>query len=472
MRIKKFAVLFTVLAVGFGCFAIVNSQQTPAPTYYSHVEQIIASSCLGCHVTGGIATFSLEKPETVKRLASGIKYSVENNLMPPWPPGPESPQMLHERKLRAEDKATLLAWIAAGAPLGDVSQRPATSPIQSQPLPTPDRTVAMNEGYTPNKALSDDYRCFLLNPQLKNDTYVTGYDIVPGARKLVHHIILFTIPEDSVPMAESMDRAQDGAGWQCFGGPGVNAAGLSGGLGFWVPGADATIFPAGTGRFLKAGSQIIMQVHYNTANMSNPVVDLTKLALYFDSGEIAILPLRDQVLAAPVEVRCPGEYPATDTSNPCNRTFAIQQTMMAQIANGIHSVCRTTVDQYQTRDIGDGSAQEMNCTYTIRANGLAIGVTSHMHVRGALTKIELNPDTPKATVLLQIPHWDFNWQGEYFFKEPIEIKSDDKLRISCTYDNSGPVPGPDKKPLEPRYLTWGEGTTDEMCLGRVSFIAK
>jgi hypothetical protein len=251
----------------------------------------------------------------------------------------------------------------------------------------------------------------------------------------------------------------------------VSAAGLSGGLGFWVPGASTTIFPSGTGRFLKAGSQIVMQVHYNTANMTSPIADLTTLALYFDTGETQILPLRDQVLAAPVEVRCPGEYPS-DPSNPCNRNFALQQTMMAQIANGIHSVCRTTIDSFQTRDIGDASKQEMNCTYTLRASGLAVSVTSHMHVRGSVTKIELNPETPGAKILLSIPHWDFNWQGEYFFKEPIEIKSGDKLRISCTYDNSGPIPGPDKKPLEPRYITWGEATTDEMCLGRVSFITK
>ena len=113
---KKLLFSLVLVVIGLGSFSLVNSQQTSNPTYYGQVEQIIATNCLGCHVAGGIAPFSLEKPEVVQRLARGIKYSVENNSMPPWLPGPESPAMQDERKLLPEDKATLLAWIAAGVP--------------------------------------------------------------------------------------------------------------------------------------------------------------------------------------------------------------------------------------------------------------------------------------------------------------------------------------------------------------------
>jgi len=93
-----------------------------------------------------------------------------------------------------------------------------------------------------------------------------------------------------------------------------------------------------------------------------------------------------------------------------------------------------------------------------------------MHLRGHSIAIALNPATPKARTLLHIPDWDFNWQGQYWFQEPVSLKSGDTLRITFIYANSGPIPGPDGSPIQPRYMTWGEGTTDEMCLGALSFI--
>ncbi len=114
----------------------------------------------------------------------------------------------------------------------------------------------------------------------------------------------------------------------------------------------------------------------------------------------------------------------------------------------------------------------MHCDRALRQSGLALGVSGHMHLRGQSLKIELNPGKPEARILLSIPRWDFNWQGEYWFKEPISMKAGETLRLTCVYDNSGPIPGPDQTPLEPRYLTWGEGTTDEMCLAGVIFIGQ
>ena len=469
---KKIIFGLILAAIGLGYFSLVNSQTSTPPTYYGQVEQIIAANCMSCHTTGGIAPFSLEKPETVVRVARSIKYDVENNLMPPWLPGPDSPAMQDERKLSPQDKATLLTWIAAGTPLGDPSQRPPQPQQPEQPKPQPDRVMAMDPPYVPNKAFLDDYRCFLMDPQFKKDTYVTRYELVPGAKKVVHHILLFVIPPDQVASAQELDRAEAGAGWTCFGGPGVSVNnGIPGIIGFWAPGTSGTSFPKDTGRLIKAGSQIIMQVHYNTINMTSPIEDITKAVLYFAPEDAQLTQLRGQILLAPVEIRCPGPYP-TDANDPCNRNSAMQHSMMRDVADGAHLLCGTRVDDYLNKDIGDGAAQETHCDFSIRANGLAMGVVSHMHIRGISTKIILNPETPSAKILLDIPLWNFNWQGEFWYKEPIPVKAGDKLRISCTYDNSGPIPGPDKKPLEPRYLTWGEGTTDEMCLGRVALIYK
>jgi len=56
--------------------------------------------------------------------------------------------------------------------------------------------------------------------------------------------------------------------------------------------------------------------------------------------------------------------------------------------------------------------------------------------------------------LLDIPRWDFHWQGSYGLVEPVVFNPGDQLRLSCTWDNA-----------TMSDVTWGEGTTDEMCLG-------
>jgi hypothetical protein len=97
------------------------------------------------------------------------------------------------------------------------------------------------------------------------------------------------------------------------------------------------------------------------------------------------------------------------------------------------------------------------------------GVAGHMHLRGRDISIVLDPGTAKERMLLHIPKWDFHWQDAYYLEQPVELSPGDTLRLSCTFDNStGAQPVVDGKPLPPRYVVWGEGTTDEMCLGLLS----
>ncbi|MCI2431687.1 monooxygenase, partial [Candidatus Acetothermia bacterium] len=350
-------------------------------------------------------------------------------------------------------------------------------PSSAPPRPgerTPDRTIIMDPPYLPNKTRADDYRCFLLDPQLERDTLVSGYRVYPGQKSLVHHVILFVIGPDAVAAAEARDRAESGPGWTCYGGPGISGAGagaLSNSLGFWVPGGDGTDFPHKSARLLRAGSRIIMQVHYHTTHVTSDSYDATKVGLFLAPEGAQLAALQGMILAAPVEIRCPGPYP-TDSIDPCHREAAMRRAEFefAALSDAIHQICGTSVQEYLQREIGNGSAQPTKCDWRVRQNGLALGVVSHMHLRGAATRIELNPDTPQAKILLDIPRWDFNWQGNYWFQEPISLKAGDRVRIVCVYDNSRAILGPDRQMVPPRYMIWGEGTLDEMCLGALAFI--
>jgi hypothetical protein len=92
-----------------------------------------------------------------------------------------------------------------------------------------------------------------------------------------------------------------------------------------------------------------------------------------------------------------------------------------------------------------------------------------MHLLGTHITVERTNATGKAT-LLDIPAWDFHWQGSYQLATPIAIRGDDQLTIRCIYDNT------EERRAEEGYVGaiadvhWGEGTQDEMCIGYVTVV--
>ena len=120
-------------------------------------------------------------------------------------------------------------------------------------LPRVDMVLDPGVDYTPKSTPTDDYRCLIVDPGLTQDRDVIGYDIVPGVRSQVHHVILYVATKAS---AQAKDSGEAGPGWTCFGGPGTSSPRMLGG---WVPGSGATLFPAGTGIRLKAGEVLVMQ---------------------------------------------------------------------------------------------------------------------------------------------------------------------------------------------------------------------
>jgi len=150
MRARTRSVVVGIsVAVVLVLSGIVVSQPPPPPTYYGQVAAILEQHCTGCHTAGGIAPFSLEDPEIAVRMAPAIKYVVERGIMPPWPPGPDSPPMIGERKLSPQEKEILITWAEAGAPLGDPQDRPPRTAQPRLPDPPPHRLLTLTPPYQP-----------------------------------------------------------------------------------------------------------------------------------------------------------------------------------------------------------------------------------------------------------------------------------------------------------------------------------
>lgn len=449
-----------LIIVIFGMVWVIRSQPTISmahppgspPTYYHDIAPILALHCLVCHSEGGIGTVTLDTPESAVENAAEIALTAAVGDMPPWMPGPESPAMLHERKLTEEEIALLVEWARADAPLGDRSEAVEVIPTEV-PSIRQDVVLTMPE-YTPDATLRDDYRCFLIDPQIAEDRYVTAYTVQPGQPSVVHHVLLYQIEGWGRAHAERRDAQDEGLGWQCFGGPDV--AGVDGGLensiGSWTPGTFPTIFPQGTGIRLIGGGLIIMQVHYNLSAGALP--DQTSAILQLAPADAEIQPLTTYSLYAPVEIPCPADATNPECDRATARRLMIEQT--GRRPTDLMDMCQRSLEDYLHQDAANVTS---TCEYPVPYNLEVISVLAHMHLRGKSIRIESNPGESDGQVILDIPDWDFHWQGGYILQEPMLLKRGDTVRITCVWDNTWGE--------NLRYIFWGEGTEDEMCLGAV-----
>jgi hypothetical protein len=380
--------------------------------------------------------------------------------------------------------ALMLAACSAGPAATDKQAAPATSaasPADATSRSHPDEApaarrtplrpgeriadVKMPAAYTPSAPGkgTDDYRCFLLDPKIATDSFVTGVDVAPGDEEVVHHVILFRVPPGQVAAAEGVDEQTPGEGWTCFGGSGLETMGGSlenaPWLGAWAPGGGERLLAGDIGIPLEAGSRIVMQVHYNLLAGSEP--DRSSARLRIADGSRDLRPLETTLLPAPVELPCRPEA----TGPLCRRDAAVRDVIdrfgmrSGQMVAGLQFLC------------GDGTGprpgRTQSCTRTVEQPGTVRAVAGHMHLLGRKVSIDLNPGTPEARRLLDVPVWNFDDQGTRALARPARIRRGDRLRVTCTHDQAlrDLLPAFEGRPE--RYVVWGEGTTDEMCLGIV-----
>jgi hypothetical protein len=343
------------------------------------------------------------------------------------------------------------------APAGHEGHGTEAEPVAQKPLRAGETfaDLRMPEPYTPSAPTgvgTDDYRCFLLDPKLADDAFLTGLDVLPGNPAVVHHVIMFQVPPEEVANARATDAATPGEGWTCFGGSGLGGPGESldsaPWIGAWAPGGGGTVHHKGFGVPLAAGTQVIMQVHYNLLAGAEPDTSAARLRLA--PGTARMKSLETVLLPAPVELPCrPGK-----TGRLCNRAAAVKD-VKARFGEGpgsqgdlLHLLCGAgDIGPVQTCD------RPANRAMTIRA------AAGHMHLLGRSISIAVN-----GRKVLDIPVWDFDNQKSRPVK-PVKVKAGDTLTVTCRHDQSLRDKLPAFEGQEERYVVWGEGTTDEMCLG-------
>ncbi len=346
---------------------------------------------------------------------------------------------------------------AAGA---SSSTRSTVAPVST--------TYAPNRTFDPGPAAAagstDVYHCTLIDPRIASDRYVVSSQLLPDKTYEVHHAIYFLVLPDKIAEAKSLDAG--GKGWTCFGDPisSSNTFGASTWLGVWVPGHGANNAPAGTGFVFPKGSQIIMQVHYNLLKGSAPDRSRVRLAT-IPATTKSIQPLIIDNFPAPIDLPCPPGV----TGALCDRSASVaeQTTRVGPIgemaANGLEVVCHHDA----MHPIVSGGRVTTSCTYPIDGNFTIRQVTPHMHLLGQESSVTVRRGS-RTFPVVAVRHYNFDEQKSYTLKTPLKVRSGDKLTVSCTYDPKLRQELPQLRKLAPRWVTWGEGSSDEMCLAIVS----
>ncbi|HYH71658.1 MAG TPA: hypothetical protein VD764_00455 [Nocardioides sp.] len=383
--------------------------------------------------------------------------------------------------------ALVLAGCGAGAELpaglrsadGHATTHAAAAPSTSTTkTPVPD--VALRAGerfqsirlpslYTPKAPTAkgtDDYRCFVVDPEFDTDQLVSGVQISPDNAAIVHHVIVSKVEPEDVDRAHAMDAEDPGDGYTCFGGAGI--AGVAGGnlddadwVGAWAPGGGERVMADDIGIPLKAGTQLVVQVHYNLLAGTGPDRSTVRLRLSEAKGSRRT-PLQTMLLPAPVELPCRDNR----TKGLCNRTVAVADLRKRfdeepATADLLHLLCGP---------VKAGPVQ--SCTRPIRSEATVRAVAGHMHLLGRAITVDVNKGTPKAQRVLDIATWDFDDQGSIPLEKPVDIGPGDTITVTCTHDQELRDLLPSFTGTTDRYVAWGEGTTDEMCLGIVLMTAR
>ncbi len=344
---------------------------------------------------------------------------------------------------------------AAGATNVHAGPKPTTIVLKA---PTAYKPKAPPGGGT------DDYHCTLLNPHLTHDAFITAIDFQPNSPE-VHHEITYAVPPDLAAAAEAQNEG--GKGWTCFGESGLNTGGsgrsLNGGtpwLTAWGPGHNLSKEPAGTGAPMPAGTLVIVQEHYNMLVGDKPV--RSKLTLTTMPASTPLRPLRLNIVAAPPDIPCaPGV-----TGPMCNRAAELasvgQRFGMGQeaLVDGLESLCgRSPSDP----PVGDTTT----CTWPMDTSGNIVELAAHMHLLGVQMKFVLNPGKPTQQTLLNVTNYDFHYQHGYVLAKPVPVSPGDTIGITCTYNPQLQEELPLLRQVPPHFVTWGDGSTDEMCLGLI-----
>jgi hypothetical protein len=391
-----------------------------APTFSRDIAPILFKHCTSCHRPGEIAPMSLLTFKETRPWARSISAKVMIGAMPPWHADSAHGEFSNERRLSEAEKDTIVKWVTAGAPEGDpVDLPPPPAYVDGWQIGEPDAVFSMNEDYSVPASGTLEYKYFEVPTNFAEDKWIQALETRPGSRAVVHHVIVFARAPKPPPrepevfsFAEGMDEPKNPEAEANKKAPlNDRPAPMRRGtfLGGFAPGQSVRVYPPGSAIRLPAGATLILQMHY-TAN-GKADTDRTRVGVIFAKET----PKQEVKLTALM-----------------NQNFTIP----------------AGADDYQ-----------VDAEMTLQRDVTMWSMLPHTHLRGVRWKYQAMYPDGRLETILAVPKYDFNWQTEYVFKEPLKLPKGTRIHSTAWYDNSAKNRfNPDPKV----DVHWGDQTWEEM----------
>jgi hypothetical protein len=433
--------------------------QTSRPSFGKDIAPILYERCAMCHRAGEVAPMSLMSYDEVRPWARAIKSKVVARQMPPWYAEGEAARWQNDRRLSQAEIDKIVAWVDAGAPRGNdaVPAPPQFAQGWNHPSGKPPDLI-IEAPVMEIKAEGENpwQYAYAKLPFTADDVWIGAMQIVPGNRKMVHHVLVTsaTLAPDTV--LDSLGRVQVPPGASVAPGgrgasnapraPQAGAAGaattprIGGGLTVtWEPGVDtAVVLPPGVAERL-SGTHLSFNVHYQSNGQAT--TDKTRVGLWLQKGPIT------HVIGGGGGGFGGDAFIVNDQELLGRYSAQITQDVLPAGTKTVPNI-RAGEENYRLTNL-----------LPIRQEVSVYTIQPHMHLRGKSMKYTAVYPDGREEVLLNVPHYDFNWQIIYAFAKPVTLPAGTTVRVEAVWDNSVKNkynPRPDQE------VFWGEQSWDEM----------
>ncbi|HYK61506.1 MAG TPA: thiol-disulfide isomerase [Bryobacteraceae bacterium] len=364
-----------------------------APTFYRDVLPILQNRCQECHRPGEIAPMPFLTYQQVRPWAKSIRAAVLTGKMPPWFADPCCGKFENEHSLSPTERQTLAKWAETGAAQGDARDAPPPKIwTQGWNLPAPpDQVFTVPQAFSVPASGAVEYQYFAIPTGFKSDRWIAAAEARPSNRAVVHHAVVYL--------------REPGSTW-------TRGPTKSDILTIYTPGSSADVSPPGMAKLVKAGSDLVIEIHY-TPN-GKPAADRMQVAVNF-----ATSPPQRRVLTLQMD----------------NSTFRIPP--------------------------GDRDYR-VTVWGTVPNDALLLGFFPHMHLRGKSFEYTRIRGDGQPETLLKVAPYDFYWQLSYRLAQPMALKKGTRLEWIATFDNSANNPRNPDPTAEVRY---GHQSWEEMMIG-------
>lgn len=383
------------------------SEPRKAVDYATDVAPILYANCTGCHSPGGPAPFSLRSYDDARERADKIARVTAARAMPPWLPRAEPGTFVGERRLSDQHIEVLREWAESGAPAGNLDRAPPAPPVAGGwRLGEPDLVVRVPT-YTLRAEGHEVYRNLVIDVPIESRRYVRSAELRPGDPRVIHHARMMVDTTDSSRALDLEDEEPGFDGMELR----SNASDPDGHFLGWTAGKGTLPPLEGMAWTLDPGDQLVLQLHMRTTGRVEKVE--SEIGFYFSDDP----PTRRPVLL-------------------------VLSSLMIDIPAG-------------------DPAHGVTSSYELPVGVDVLSVYPHAHYLGKTLRGYATLPNGSVEDLIDIPEWDFDWQEDYRFMEPVSLPAGTRLTLDFQFDNSASNPHNPNDP--PRRVVYGSSSSDEMA---------